>query len=239
MWTSVVRKKKSQAFLASIDDLEILDGYYRTMFDLHRDKHQFAIQSIASSGAKTILEVACGTGYCIPLMSAVGLNYTGVDISETAIAACCLKYPTDWFFHLPFDRLSLLRPHSFDAVYSSSMLEHIGRYEEAIAIMWELAALRLHLMFYEGLSGADDNVIRFVPYDLAQPTSSWGGRYGLAVALQDHGRRDGRSSDEPLHGYFLNRFSKQRMIEFLQSLPNVASVEINDIHGTATIIRAT
>ena len=215
----------------SSDDLCVLDGYYAKMFAVLEDVHRAALRDMADRGCKTVLEVACGTGWCAPLAGEVGLDYIGLDISETAVAGALLKYPTFCFLNLPVHRCELLNEKAFDAVYSSSMLEHIGRVEEAIGAMWRLSRRRLDLAFYEGLTDAPEHSFRFVPYERSEPPRAWGGRYGMKVALQDHGPRDGRSGKTAVPGYFLNQFSRARLHESLRSLPQASHVEMRDFDG--------
>jgi SAM-dependent methyltransferase len=218
-------------------DLQMLDGAYQVMFSFHRDVHERAYRDIGST-SKSVLEIACGTGFAYPLARVHDLNYLGVDISETAIAMCCLKYPDGLFLNAPIYGLGSLADRCFDAVYCSSMLEHIGKVEIAVQEMWRLAGRRLDLVFYEGLADSDEHLFRFVPYDTAEPRETWGGCYGMKVVLQDHGPRDGRSDGRPIPGYFMNKFAREPMRRLIGELPGVEGVEIRDLphqrHGMRT-----
>ena len=222
-------------------DLQILDGAYQGMFSMHRDVHERAYQDIGLT-SKSVLEMACGTGFAYPLARARDLNYLGVDISETAIAMCCLKYPDALFLNAPIDSLSALADCCFDTVYCSSMLEHIGKVEIALQEMWRLAARRLDLVFYEGLTEFDEHLFRFVPYDVSQAPETWGGCFGMKVAIQDHGPRDGRPDGRPIPGYFMNKFAREPMRLFLGALSGVERVEIRDLphleHGKRSWVTA-
>ncbi len=176
--------------------------------------------------------MACGPGLCIPLFLAHGIDYTGMDISETAVAATAMKFSDVQLINMSIERSGVLMPQSFDAVYSSSMLEHIGKFEDAIEAMWRLARHRLDLMFFEGLSDAEEHAIKFFPYDLSEDPKNWGGEFGLKVALQDHGPRDGRTGSAPVHGYFYNRYARKRMLELLRVLPGA------EITNAQTIVHA-
>jgi len=209
--------------------LQDLERHYGTMFDILRDMHERAYADIAVGGTKTIVEVACGTGMAYPLALRLGLDYTGVDISETAIAMCCLKFTDGCFVNAPVHRLNMFADHSFDAVYCSSMLEHIGRVEAAIRELWRLARHRLDLIFYEGLGDTRDHVFTFVPYDPTLTPESWGGPYGVKVAVQDHGDRDGRTTGVPVPGYFMNRFARDPMRRLLNGLPRAKKVEMRNV----------
>jgi ubiquinone/menaquinone biosynthesis C-methylase UbiE len=134
------------------------------MFEMHREVHEAAIADIAASECSSVAEVACGSAFNCEAAGAHGLAYTGIDISETAIAIACLKQSAGDFINLPVDRLEILKDRSFDAVYNSSMLEHIGFADRAIRSMWRLADRRLDLILYDGLSDQPEDSIRFFPH---------------------------------------------------------------------------
>lgn len=219
-------------FRYSIDDLLVVENNYRTMFSMHRDIHQKIVDDICADRNSSVLEVACGPGFCVPLFRAHGIDYTGMDISETAIAATAMKFSDVQLINMSIARSEILMPQSFDAVYSSSMLEHIGKFEEAIAAMWRLSRHRMDLMFFEGLSDAQEHTIKFFPYGRSDDPKTWGGEYGMNVALQDHGPRDGRADSEPVHGYFYSRYAREKMLDLLHALPAAQIV------NTQTMIHA-
>lgn len=205
----------------SPQELSQLDCQYRRMFEINREAHAAAIAEIAGAGCRSVAEVACGSGFNCPAFTARGISYTGIDISETAIATACLKHTAGDFINLPVDRLDILRDRCFDAVYSSSMLEHIGFPQSALAAMWRLAGKLLCVLFYEGLvSNSDDDVIRFFPYEPNETARESGGYYGAKVARQDHGA----AANGP--GYFMNRFSESSIRKIAARLDGSASVEI-------------
>jgi len=201
-------------------ELKAMDRRYRQMFAIHEDVHTAVLDDISKDGCHTFSEVACGAGYTVGPAVARGLAYTGIDISETAIAVSCLKEPNGDFINLPVDRLSIIKDRSFDAVYSSSMLEHIGFVETAIAAMWRLAAKRLDILFFEGLTDAAENEINFYPHEEGVSPREAGGYYGVKVARQDQGT--GHS------GYFFSKFSKTAMVRMLQSLDGHPQVTLRD-----------
>ena len=207
-------------FRYSIADLVVVENNYEKMFSMHRDIHEKIIDSICSDKNASALEVACGPGFCVPLFRKRGISYTGMDISETAIAANAMKYHDIQLINLSIENSAILSPQAFDAVYNSSMLEHIGKFEDAISSMWRLARRRMDLMFFEGLTDGKEHTIKFFPYDRSESQEAWGGEYGMKVALQDHGPRDGRTNAEPVPGYFYSRYAREPMIELLQALPS-------------------
>jgi ubiquinone/menaquinone biosynthesis C-methylase UbiE len=217
------------SFRYSIADLSVVESNYEKMFSMHRDIHEKIINDICKDSNSSVLEVACGPGHCIPLFRAQHINYTGMDISETAIAASAMKFCDIQLLNLSIEQSTILSPQSFDAVYNSSMLEHIGKFEEAIFAMWRLARRRMDLMFFEGLSDAAENAIRFFPYDRSETPESWGGEYGMKVALQDHGPRDGRTGSDPVPGYFYSRYAQRPMIELLRTLPDAVVSDVQTL----------
>ena len=209
-----------------VGDLKALDRRYDEMFRMHADVHEAALDSIIASGCHSLAEVACGSGHLAKFAITKGLTYTGIDISETATAVACIKNTDGDFINLPVTRLDALRDQAFDCVYNSSMLEHIGSYEEAIEAMWRLAKRRLVIMFYEGLSEDQGHLIRFHPYRAGDTARVSGGFYGEKVARQNHAVKG-----PPKGGYFLNRFSRAEMEAYVRTLPGVSEVSIRDFNG--------
>jgi ubiquinone/menaquinone biosynthesis C-methylase UbiE len=123
----------------SFFDLLDLDKRYKRMHEAHYDVHNGIIKHLGKRGYRDVLEVGCGTGWNIPLFRDVGLDYYGLDISETAIAVAMLKYPEYRYFNLSIADGFMLKNNVVDVVYSSSMLEHIGFHEEAIDEMVRMA----------------------------------------------------------------------------------------------------
>ena len=118
---------------------------------MHVKAHTGLIQEMRERQFTTVLEVACGTGWNI-LTFKITVWYYGLDISETAIAFAMMKYPEHRYFNLGICDSSMIGGDSFDIVYSSSMLEHIGYYEEAMREMIRLSKREVWILFFEGLS---------------------------------------------------------------------------------------
>src|SRR5579864_5241066 len=92
------------SFRYSIDDLLVVENNYGKMFSMHRDVHQTIINDICADGISNVLEVACGPGFCVPFFRARGIDYTGMDISETAIAASAMKFSDIQLINTSIDR---------------------------------------------------------------------------------------------------------------------------------------
>lgn len=195
-------------------DLEGLDYRYRMMHEMHGKAHTGLIQEMSERQFTTVLEVACGTGWNIPRF-----QNNGLDISETAIAFAMMKYPEHRYFNLGICDGTMIGDDSFDIVYSSSMLEHIGYYEEAMREMIRLAKREVWILFFEGLSSDEEHKIDFHPY----PESAINGMdkdiFGRKVVLQNH-------IHETRKGWYWNRYSKKKVLEYSNSI--ASKVEVLD-----------
>lgn len=190
-------------------DLTDLDARYRRMHQNHFDKHAGLIREMQERKFTNILEVACGTGCNIQNFQDIGLEYTGLDISETAIAMAMIKYPANRYINLGICDCKMIRDESFDVVYSSSMLEHIGYYKEAIMEMVRLAKKEVWILFFEGLSSDDDHKVDFHPYTETEISGVDKDIFGRKVVLQDH-------IHEKNKGWYWNRYSKKKIMELFE-----------------------
>lgn len=202
----------------SLHDLRDLDSRYQEMNRQHAKVHQGVIRELHARQHRNVLEVACGTGWNVQYFKDANLEYFGLDISETAVAVAALKYPEFRYFNLGICDAQLIRDNSFDAVYNSSMLEHIGNHAEAIQEMIRLARLEVYILFFEGLSDASEHQIEFHPFSEAEiaganwrpsrTSSSYVEKnvFGRKLVLQDHGA-------ESRKGWYWNRYSKKRILE--------------------------
>ena len=78
-----------------------------------------------------ILDIGCGTGQSRQLYTEYAASYTGIDLSEAALAKARSQFPDDeWLCcdarELPFES------NSFDLVAFSSVLHHIDDFETAL-----------------------------------------------------------------------------------------------------------
>ena len=84
-------------------------------FGIDRSWRRKMVRQVTSSGARKVLDVACGTGDVSIALSKKGLDVTGVDISRNMLAIAKVKAPDITFTYgdasaLPFDE------GSFDSV---------------------------------------------------------------------------------------------------------------------------
>ncbi len=156
----------------------------------------------------TVLEVACGTAWNAPLFIGEGFKYCGCDISETAVSLALRKFPDCAFLNLGVRDLGIVRDASFDVVYSSSMLEHIGFCELAISEMARIARRSVYIVFFEGLSDDDDDSLKFFPYSADHINGKEKDLFGRKIVLQEHLRTNEK-------GYYWNRYSRRKMFALL------------------------
>jgi ubiquinone/menaquinone biosynthesis C-methylase UbiE len=187
-------------------DLHELDRRYAVMYHHHAEMHRRAIAATGDD-CTTVLEVACGTGWNVPLFVQRGLRYCGLDISETAITGAMAKHPEHPYLNLSVHDLERLADGSFDVVYNSSMLEHIGNWEHAITQMLRIARRELVLCFFEGLTDTADNDIHFHPYTAAEIRGDKLDLWGRKIVLQH---------DPP--GWYWNRYSLRQIERLLSEL---------------------
>ena len=198
-------------------DLLDVDHRYEKMHRLHASAHTGLIAEAKDKGFNSVLEVACGAGWNIPYFKQTDLEYFGLDISETAVAIAALKFPENRFFNIDIRDCSIIADGSFDLVYNSSMLEHIGYFREAIAEMLRLARRELWILFFEGLSDAKESSIKFHPYTPDQISGHDKDIYGRKVVLQDH-------VHEARKGWYWNRYAQREILSIFEGTPH--SVEI-------------
>lgn len=203
----------------TLHDLADMNARYGTMHDLHRSAHVGAIEEIGKGNFKSLLEVACGSGWNIPFFNKLGVEYYGLDLSETALAVSMMRYPEKKYFNLGVSDTRMIRDGSFEIVYNSSMLEHIGYYKEAIQEMVRLAEKEVWILFFEGLTDEPENRIDFHPHTPAERSGASKDIFGRKVVTQDQ-----IYAKET--GWYWNRYSKKKILEVFDGLG--VSVEILD-----------
>lgn len=186
-------------------DLRRLDYEYSRMYGQHETLHRgLAAEIAATCGNRgTLLEVACGTGWNAGNFPS--FDYYGLDISETAISLAMRRQPERRFLNLGITDAKILKDASFDVVYNSSMLEHIGYMEAALIEMVRLTKRHLYVMFFEGL--AEQSSMRFTAYEAPQVSGAEKDMYGRKVVLQNHGR--------PEKGWYWNRYARAQVEDLM------------------------
>ena len=193
-------------------DMMMLDKAYKIMNRSHDAVHRSLIKRIGEKGYDQVLEVACGTGWNVPTFRAEGLKYTGLDISDTAIALAAQKFPENNYLNLPVAECGVLKDSSFDVVYNSAMLEHIGYCKEAMLELIRLAKYEAYFVFFDGLTDADDHHIEFFPWADKEISGEQKNIYGRKLILQNHIER-------PDKGWYLNRYSRKKIAQWMGETP--------------------
>ena len=72
-----------------------------------------------------VMEIGCGEGRGVEILSHTDIQYTGIDKIEEAVARLQEKYPDYDFYAMNIPPLAGFEDHSFDAVISFQVIEHI------------------------------------------------------------------------------------------------------------------
>jgi cyclopropane fatty-acyl-phospholipid synthase-like methyltransferase len=90
----------------------------------HYQRYQFFLDEIKN---KTVLDVACGSGYGSFEMAGMAKSVTGIDIAEEAISFAKKQYQKNnlEFKILPCERIDELS-HQYDVVISFETIEHLS-----------------------------------------------------------------------------------------------------------------
>lgn len=97
------------------------DDYSETLFSYHR---YLAIQMFCKG--KTVVDMACGTGYGSNMLAEVAKKVTGLDIDAVTIKKCQQKYNKDNLSFVVGDVSNIgIKSHSVDVFVSCETIEHI------------------------------------------------------------------------------------------------------------------
>jgi len=102
----------------------------------HINRYQFALKFVKS---KTVLDVACGTGYGSNYLTKEAKEVVGVDISNDAINYAKNNYikPNLNFYNGDAINLPFL-DESFDVIVSFETIEHIRKYDKFLNECWRV-----------------------------------------------------------------------------------------------------
>lgn len=132
------------------DDAErqkIKNFYDREYYTDHRDHdalpwhYKVIAGRLGELNGSRVLDIACGTGKWLELLSARGAQVYGIDISELAIAACRARLPSSIFHVCPAEDLPF-DDATFDVVTCLGSLEHFLDPEHALREMLRVAKPR-------------------------------------------------------------------------------------------------
>jgi len=124
-------------------------AWYDKMHNSHEIQHQDFINYLKSKKIKQILEIGCGTGvYPIKLKELFSeIEYTGTDISETAIKQC--KQNSSFEF-IAGDFLKLNFTKKFDLVFSHAVVDHVYDMDAFVLKIVELTKQFAYITAYRG-----------------------------------------------------------------------------------------
>ena len=102
------------------EQIQWYEGMHNSCLKMHDDFHKFLVEKSPT----TVLEVGCGAGYYPRNLKDYfhGMQYTGTDISETAIEFCKSKSS---FNFICTDFLKNNLNKKFDLVFSHALIDHV------------------------------------------------------------------------------------------------------------------
>ena len=123
--------------------------WYDSMHNSHEIQHQDFINYLKSKNVKHVLEIGCGTGvYPIKLKELFSdLEYTGTDISETAIKQC--KKNSSFKF-IAGDFLKLDFTQEYDLVFSHAVVDHVYDMDAFVSKIIKLTKQFAYITAYRG-----------------------------------------------------------------------------------------
>jgi SAM-dependent methyltransferase len=160
---------------------------YNSNPSLHKD---FARYLREKHDAKSILEIGCGTGV-YPIQNKelfTGKQYTGIDISESAIEYCKRN---SHFEFLCGDFIKMNIPKKYDLVYSHAVIDHVYDIEAFLSKVVDVIAKYGYINSYRG----------YFP-ELREHRKLWDGHNGIyfnnlsVIQLKETLLRNGLSQDE-------------------------------------------
>lgn len=96
----------------------------------HMARYHFACKF---AHGKSILDIACGTGYSAPLFIEAGaVSYDGVDINEKLIKYASYTYGSDSVNYHVGDICTFSNTKSYDMITCYETIEHVENYESVI-----------------------------------------------------------------------------------------------------------
>jgi len=102
----------------------------------HMERYHFANKF---AQGKSILDIACGTGYSAPLFIEAGaVSYVGVDLNEKLVKYANETYGSDCVSYYVGDICSFNNGKTFDMITCYETIEHVKNYESAISNLYSL-----------------------------------------------------------------------------------------------------
>jgi SAM-dependent methyltransferase len=124
--------------ISSRYDKEYADGMSNAWKIWKGDIELTLNESIKQFVGKTVLEIGCGKGEAIEIITKQGFKASGCEISKECVEACKEKGLDVWL--QDFNRKEFTK--KFDTVYSSNVVEHLVKDAEAINRMLDIAKFK-------------------------------------------------------------------------------------------------
>jgi cyclopropane fatty-acyl-phospholipid synthase-like methyltransferase len=97
----------------------------------HLERYRFAATFVKG---KTVLDIACGTGYGVAMLREAGAtSVTGADVSDEAVAHARATYPVDGVKFILSGMAEVDDGVQYDRIISFETIEHIDDYRPALA----------------------------------------------------------------------------------------------------------
>ncbi len=97
-------------------------SYYQNMMDIRREQATHLINAYALQG-KTVLDVGCGDGHLLEILTKAGVNAVGVDASDRALTLAREKGLNVHYGYISREHRVPGAP--FDAFMSTDVIEHV------------------------------------------------------------------------------------------------------------------
>lgn len=142
-----------------------LETREKSQFALYREVFKFAeIQQ-----GKSVLEVGCGRGHGVFLLSQMKCDPCGIDISDNQIVKCKSSYPGLNFQVGNAENMNF-RDHSFDCVVSIEAAQHFSNFArfclEAKRVLRENGRLIVSTFFFQS-PNAKERIHNYLPGDVS------------------------------------------------------------------------
>lgn len=164
---------------------EAFKGYMRKNGEgIEHPSRQWLYEYLMNLNAGSLLDVGCGGGieYEALRSRGSGIDYCGVDYSQDAIDACKELYPDVDFRVGDARELKNFADRSKQVVVVRHCLEHIDRWQDAIAAAWRVASKAVILILWvEPVfpetkvtdKGGDTSYVQFKEQDLVDEIAKY------------------------------------------------------------------
>ncbi len=117
---NIIKKNLSKTY----DDLADYWGWDKTLHDWGEDDIEKLAKQIGKDGK--VLDLGCASGYQSKILSDLGLDVTGLDLSRAMISAAANRIPEAEFVVGDMTNMKF-KANTFDGVYSRASILHIPK----------------------------------------------------------------------------------------------------------------